>query len=1196
MNTSHLKRFAQEARRKLISQVNARLELVLNTDSIALRDKASQLRTLREEINKTSKEQLVEKVAYTWFNRLMALRFMDVNDYQPLNLLAVTPREGFTLPELLHEAKQGHIPDELPVNRQHIFDLLDGRIPASNAQNEAYKELLIGACNYLHKLFPFMFERINDYTELLLPEDLTSGFSIVHDVREGMQPEDCKEVEIIGWLYQFYISEKKDEVFASKGSVKKEDIPAATQLFTPRWIVEYMVQNTVGKLWLQNRPQSRLKEFMPYYIESPSAQSSDFLKVDSVEDIRLLDQAAGSGHILVYGFELFSRIYEEEGYNIAEIPELIIRKNLFGFEIDERAAQLAALAILMKARSYNRRALQKELHPNITCFNDLQLSHDELTELFNHHGLLLTESLAADLDNMRQATNFGSLIIPQSSISDLQTLSTQIKQTTFSDAFLLYKANQVLSSLAQLIRLKEQYHCVVDNPPYMGGGNMNAQLSKYVKKHFPDSKSDLMACFMEVGLNALYSKGYLGMINQHSWMFLSSYEALRKKLIDSTFFDTMLHLGPRTFPEIGGEVVQNSAFTFWNSSITENGKYIRLVDYDRAEAKREKTLEAIQNPNCGWFYTANQNDFQKIPGSPIGYWKSEKAIKVFTRGTLKEYLVTREGMATANNDRFMRFWVEIAKMNTKFDAKSSDSNIKWYSYNKGGSFRRWYGNDFFVVNWANNGYEIKSIKDAITRRIRSHNYNGEFAFKEGITWSALTSGNFSARWTGEGYLFDSKGAKGFFKTKGKQILGFLNSRVAQFYLDVLAPTLDYKVGDIIQVPFFHFSSNDIEPLVTSCIDYSKDDWNSHEYSWDFNQNELIRLNNQQLAETLSSYCKHWTTQFFQLHQNEEELNRQFIEIYGLQEELTPDVPLEDITILQQELDRTALKELNSKLVREEGSMKVLNYNAITLPFDGKEIMAQLVSYAVGCMFGRYSLQKEGLILANQGEGLEDYLQKLEISKAQCTFLPDEDNIIPVLDEEWFADDIVTRFYSFLKVAFGNGHFEQNLAFVEQQLGKSVRKYFTRDFYTDHVRRYKKRPIYWLFSTDSGAFSVLIYMHRYTQDTINNILNMYLRQFQEKLRNQMMHLDHLINTGTAAEQSKASRDKDRTNHLLMELQQYEREVIFPMATDRIPIDLDDGVLVNYNKFGKAVKEISGLNDKKTKEKVKQFEWIDQTHIR
>ena len=1189
MNTNALKKFAQEARIKLKTQVASKLEYVLTSDSSELREKAAQVRKLQEAINASSKEQVIDKVAYTWFNRSMALRFMDANEYQPIGTRVITPKEGYTLPELLDEAKQGNIPDELPINQQRVYDVLDGKIPSTNAQNEAYKELLIGACNHLNQVFPFLFEKINDYAELLLPDDLTSEFSIVQDIRNGMTIEDCAEVEIIGWIYQFYISERKDEVFASKGKVEAADIPAATQLFTPRWIVEYMVQNTVGKLWLQNKPNSGLKAHMPYYIESPSSESEEYLKVNSVEELTLLDQACGSGHILVYGFELLSKIYEEEGYNPSEIPQLIIENNLFGFEIDERAAQLAGLALMMKARSYHRRVFRKQLQPIILQYKDLRLADEEIEHFCALAKVDLTDELAFDLSCMQQATNLGSLIVPQNSTADLEQYKGQITAfTPGSDVFLNYQQEQLLQAIDQLLLLSQKYHCIVDNPPYMGGGNMNKPLADFVKKHYPNSKADLMACFMEAGTAMLLDKGFLGMINQHSWMFLSSYEKLRESLIDNTVFDTLLHLGPRTFPEIGGEVVQNASFTFWNTTAEVQGKYIRLVDYKSTELKREKTLEAITKPDCGWFYTTNQKDFEKIPGSPIGYWLSVAELKIFSENdTIQDNGDPKVGIQTGDNERFLRDWFEISGKN------QSD---KWIEYDKGGETRKWFGNKSLVVNWENNGEEIRNHKKSVLR-------NQQYYFKESVQWSRLSSGRIGARYTNGDSLFDINSASLFLEdnTVTHELLGLLNSKVCLNILKVLAPTLTFQVGDVARVPV----SKELVggSIVSKCTELSLSEWNSRETSWDFTANELIKKEASSLAVAYEAYSKHWQEQFIQLHQNEEELNKQFIGIYGLQEELTPDVALKDITILRDELDQKALTKISDSFTAgwqlQNGEWQLPNkdaYSNLQLPFDQTEIVKQLISYGVGCLFGRYSLDKEGLILANQGEELEDYLSKIGKPEDSVSFLPDDDNIIPILDDEWFEDDIVGRFYEFLKVSFGKENFEKNLAFVEECLGKDIRKFFVKDFYADHIKRYKKRPIYWQFSSPKGSFNVLIYMHRYTPDTLNQILNGYLKEYKEKLDTHKEQLDHLIETGSSSEQTKAAKQKDKLKLVLLELQEYERDVLYPLATERIALDLDDGVLVNYNKFGTAIKKVTGLNDAKAKEKVRKFDWIDTMMIK
>ena len=1169
-----------------MQQVAAKLEFVTTNDTPELREKAEQVKKLKEALQKHGKEQLIDKVAYTWFNRFMALRFMDANDYQPLGVRILSPLTGQTTPEILNQAKQGDIPSDLKVNHQKVMDLLDGRTPSSNPQNEAYKELLIASCNHLHTVLPFLFERINDYTELLLPDDLTSEFSILTDVVNGMTEEDCHEVEIIGWLYQFYISEKKDEVFASKSKVKKEDIPAATQLFTPRWIVEYMVQNTLGKLWLQNKPNSKLREHMPYFIESPSLESEDYLKVSSPEEIKLLDQACGSGHILVYGFDLLTKIYEEEGYSQSEIAQLILTKNLFGFEIDERAAQLAGMALLMKARSYQRRLFKKEEvpAPTILCYQDLQLSAEEVKETLQKAGIKPSEELLHDLRNMQQATNLGSLILPHAHVSEITRTLEKIEQTNpGSDAFYQYQLNQLKDALKQLQLLADKYHCVVDNPPYMGGGNMNTQLADFVKINYPDSKADLMACFMESGLKVLHPKGFLGMINQHSWMFLSSYEALRKKLIKNTFFDTLLHLGPRTFPEIGGEVVQNAAFTFWNNLSDKKGAYIRLVDFDKTEIKRDKTIEAILNPNCDWFYTANQKDFEKIPGNPIGYWLSEKIVDLFTSNkNIGDIANTKSGMSTTDNEQFLRRWYEVkynkAGFNLDNKLKAVESLKKWFPYSKGGLCRKWYGNNEFFVNWENDG---KDIRDCIAsdpkKQVGGRIVNEEFYFKNGIGWSDLTSGIVSARLQETGTIFDSVNPVAFLHDKKDEslLLGLLNTTFINSLSKLINPTLHFTPGNARVLPIPSFNNDSVSILVDKAVDTCREEWNSHEVSWNFNLNELINHKSQDLEETYDLFQQYWKNKFFQLHKNEEELNRQFIEIYDLKDELTPVVPLEQITILKEET------------VIENGQ----------LVFKADEIFKQFMSYAVGCMFGRYSLDKEGLILANQGETLEDYLSKIGTSTPLSDqFLPDEDNIIPVLDDDWFEDDIVGRFYAFLKASFGEANFQKNLAFVEECLGKDMRKFFNKDFYDDHIKRYKKRPIYWMFSSPKGSFSVLVYMHRYTPDTLNNILNKYLREFIDKLKIRKEHLEQIKISGSAAEQSKAIKEIDKLDKMLLDCQEYEREILYNLATERIAIDLDDGVLVNYNKFGKAIKEVKGLNDAATKKKVKEFDWIDGSKIK
>jgi type II restriction/modification system DNA methylase subunit YeeA len=1179
MNTNQLKRFAQEARRKLLEQVGAKLSFVISTDSVELREKTQQVKQLREELGKTTNEQIIEKVAYTWFNRLMALRFMDANDYQPLGIRVITAKDGYTIPELLDVAKRGNIPEELKLKHQKVYDLLDNRIPSTNSQNEAFKELLIAACNHLHTTFPFLFEKIDDYTELLLPDDLTSDFSIVTDIREGMPVDDCKNVEIIGWLYQFYISEKKDEVFASKAKVKKEDIPAATQLFTPRWIVEYMVQNTVGKLWLQNRPKSRLREHMPYFIESVSLTTVDYLKISSPEEIKLVDPASGSGHILVYSFDLFTKIYEEEGYNISEIPKLIIEKNLNGFEIDERAAQLSGLALMMKAREYQRRVLRKDLQPNVLCFHDLQLNNNEIQETLNSLKMKVSDELMHDLLQMQQATNFGSLIIPNANKDEISNVLEKLNQLTAStDVYQRSKIDALLTAFNQLLILAEKYHCVVTNPPYMGHGNMNRYLSEFVQTYYPDSKADLMACFMESGIAILQEKGYVGMINQHSWMFLSSYNKLRKKLLNNTHIDTLLHLGARTFPEISGEVVQNSSFVIHKCVSNLTGVYIRLVDISSSSEKQKATINCIKDTGNPMRYSVCQNDFFDIPDNPIVYWTQKEFNKSFKKFNPLNSIAFIDGKnVTGNNERFVRFFWELNKHDI-------GKNLKYIPLAKGGDYRKWYGNTIHVVDWSENAQEIYH-KTNSGRIIQKYLW-----YKDGITFSRMSK-IVNSRILDNRGTFDGTTVTFFLKdgheSKLNYILSFFNSKVGDYYIKVLNPTLVFQFIDIKKIPIKIDDFEKVNSIVYDCIDISKFDWDTQELSIDYSYINILkhRLNND-IQQTLDSYIQFWAKNILQLMNNENILDKHFIDLYELHDLKKNEYEWDEISIQQEIL------KIPTKITSGHNDTSQI----IAQSFNKKQILKDFISYYIGCIFGRYSLDKDGFILANQGETLQDYLQKIAKLKNESTFIPDEDNIIPILDDEWFEDDIVGQFNQFLKVTFGEINFNKNIAFIEEQIEKDIRKYFIKDFYPDHIKRYKKRPIYWMFSSPKGSFSVLIYMHRYTPDTVSNILNKYLKEFIGKLKTRKEHLQHIQVSGSPAEKTKAIKESDNIDKILVELQEYERDVLYPLATERIAIDLDDGVLVNYNKFGKAVKEVNGLNDPATKKKVKQFDWIDTTQIK
>jgi len=1164
MNTNQLKKFAQEARKKLIEQVGAKLSFVLTADTVELREKTGQLRQLREELNRTKKDQLIDKVAYTWFNRLMALRFMDANDYQPLGIHIITPKDGYTLPELLDEAKRGNIPEELRLNKQKVYDLLDNRIPSSNPQNEAFRELLIASCNHLNSTFPFLFERINDYTELLLPDDLTSEFSIVTIIRNGMPVDDCKNVEIIGWLYQFYISEENARLISSKKVYDKHELAPASELFTPKWIVQYMVDNTLGQLITEISPTTKITQHLQFYIKPDYINLLPPRNEKRLEEIRFFDPCVGSAHILAYAFDVFYLIYKEQGYDEFEIPELIIKHNLYGTDIDERAAQLSSFVLMMKGRQYYRRFLKKDIIPNIAFFKDFEFDN-----------------------KFKDAASKGSLI---------KVKLGDVKRMVINEDSIFADSQKELKRLYEF--LGQQYDIVVTNPPYISSDRIDGTFKKYVEENYPESKYDLFGAFILRCLEFCDADGFTAYMSPFVWMFISSFENLRTKIINNHLINNLIQL---EYSGFDGATVPICTFTLRKKNIKDAyGSYIRLTDFKGAKYQAPKTLEAIKNPKCGWFYIANQKEFKKITGSPIGsYWLPQRAFEVFNESQpFETNYIIRQGMATGDNKRFIRFWQEVSLNKSNFIATSKDdawiSKKKWFPLDKGGGYVKWFGLNHSVVAFNENSYKILKT---MGNKCPSEN----LYFYNGLTWGKITSGAFSVRYSKVGSIFSDAGMKIVFQDKfpDEFILGFLNSKVCPLFLSCFSETLNFEKGNIAKLPIISSPSELSKNLVNKCISISKEFWDSKEFSWDYQHNEIKRIGSHHfidLNETYDLYLQYWKNKFFKLHQIEEELNFHFIEIYSLQNALTQNIPVEDITILQDELERKALAKLNKKLIRDPETHEVLNYNEIELPFIPEEIMAQFISYAVGCMFGRYSMNKEGLILANHGETLQDYLHKIGKTEQECSFLPDDDNIIPILDNEWFEDDIVGRFYKFLKVTFGEKNFNKNLAFIEEQIDKDIRKYFIKDFYPDHIKRYKKRPIYWMFSSLNGSFNALIYLHCYTPDTVSNILNKYLKEFIGKLKTRKEHLERVKVSGSPTEKNKAIKEVDGIDKMLVELQEYERDVLYPLATKRIDIDLDDGVLVNYNKFGKAVKEVKGLNDKKTKDKVRKFDWIDTTQIR
>ncbi|MBE2993763.1 BREX-1 system adenine-specific DNA-methyltransferase PglX [Sphingomonas sp. CFBP 13603] len=1171
MDTNALKKFAQSARNLLIDQVTARLDMVLADGAPARREHPKAVAKLEAAAN-INRGQVIEQAAYTWFNRFTALRFMDVTGLT--NPRAVSPSDGAIRPEILAEAMAGNLPDRA---RPEIAEYLNGTRPAHDGQAEAYRLLLIHACNEWHGAMPYMFERADmldraeDYTELLMPDDLLSPDSILARLRKVMTEEACQDVEIIGWLYQFYISEKKDLVFAGMKRNQKitaEDIPAATQLFTPHWIVRYLLENSLGRLWLLNRPQSKLSAKMHYYI-TPQGPEADFLRITRPEDIRICDPACGSGHMLTYAFDLLYEIYAEEGHDAAEIPGLILQHNLTGVEIDDRAGGLAAFALSMKAAAKlgRRRFLRMEAKPAIIVLQDVRFTPAELQDLVAVVGDdMFTKELRETLEQFEQAKNFGSLIVPK--LRDPAEALRVVEARDFRADLLLKEVQaRVVTALRMAEALSPKYHIAVANPPYMGGKGMNGILGDFVKTNYPESKTDLFAVFMERAVGLCVQHGLMAMINMQSWMFLSSYERLRVKLLSDSVILSMAHLGERAFDSIGGAVVSTTAFVIENARrLDHEGIFIRLIDGNSEAAKEARLKEAILNPNCGWFYRASAADFTMIPGDPIAYWMSSEVKSAFAAGIpLKSRGDTRQGMATSDNNRFLRSWWEVAFPRIFLVAVSrteaKESQAKWFPYNKGGGYRKWYGNVEHVINWESDGREVveyaASLYGSATRTIKSMS---EY-FKPSLSWSKISSGNLALRYYPSGFIFDVAGCCIFTpddETRLK-LTGFMNSHTARKLLTAISPTLNFEVGHIASLPIIDEFAGIPSKPIQQLIDETKSDWDSDETSWDFTTLRLLAPEHR--AETMAaSYdClrTHWQGMTDELQRLEEENNRIFIDAYGLQDELTPQVMIEEITLSCNPAYRYGVQSSE-----EDREVRLL-----------QDTVAEFLHYAVGCMFGRYSLDAPGLILAHQGEGIEDYLARVP----EPSFAPDRDNVIPVLDADWFADDIVTRTREFLGVTFGETMLRENLAFIEKALGKDLRRWFTKDFFDYHVRRYKKRPIYWMFSSPKGSFNALIYMHRYRPDTVSVVLNQYVREFIHKLEVERTRLEKLAidSAATPAQQTKAQKEAGTVIKQIAELTEWERDVVYPMAQKKNPIDLNDGVKRNYPLFAGALKPIKGL---------------------
>ena len=1157
METAGLKSFARDARRRLKEQVAAKLALVLEENSAARRESQRAVAALEAEVARTGAAHVIERVAYLWFNRFCALRFIDANGFTSPR--AVSAAEGDTRPELLAEALAGHTPDTVPAEiATRVRDLIDGRVPSRDPQGEVYRLLLVAVCNGWSGAMPFLFEGVDDASELLMPEDLLSADGVLARMRAALSDAVARDVEAIGWLYQFYIAEKKDEVFAGlKKNVKvsSENIPAATQLFTPHWIVRYLVENSLGRLWLLNRPDSGLAAHMPYYIAPPPPEAgtgerrpeTDFLRIAMPEEVRICDPACGSGHMLTYAFDLLYRIYEEAGYDPGDIPTLILRHNLYGIEIDERAGALAAFALVMKAAQAlppgrRRRFLREPVRPNVTVLEDVRFRPDELERYIAAAGDaasrdLFTPALRETLTQFAEAKNFGSLIRPV--LADPAEARRRLEARGVSDDLMLSHVHRdVLRVLAQAEMLSPRYHVVVANPPYLSSGGMNRQLKLFAEKWYADGASDTFSMFIERCILLSCNAGYTAMVTMQNWLFLSSFANLRKSVIESSSFVNAVQIGYNSFPALNSKIAQAAAFILIRKIDAGQSLFLNLNKGRQSSDKGEVFLKAIQT---GPFYKPVTSDFAAIPGMPISYSAPKPIYDAFRHGRLLGAIASvGKGLDTGDNERFLRLWFEVSKRN--------DS---WVPCQKGGAFRKWYGNNDYVLYWHDNGRDLRSSAGSNLRN--AHNY-----FRSGISWTRVSSSPPAFRHFGPGQIFESTGPAVFTSDEPVPLLGFLNSLVSREILSILAPTLDFQSGHVANLPVLARALSGTLDQVDRLISFARADWDAYETSWDFAHSPLLvpAHRGDTLADTYAAWRTYALAATGEMRALEEENNRVFIDAYGLQDELTSDVPLHEITLTANPHYR-----YGAERAKTEGEALMRGDSA-----------RELVSYAIGCLMGRYSLDRDGLVLADAGAASADYLTLVPAP----TLAPDADGILPLTEGEWFADDAAAGVRRFLRLAFGAARFEDNLRWLEEGLGKDLRRWLAKDFFADHVKRYRKRPIYWLFASPKGTFQALAYLHRMTGDTVGLVLNDYLRPMRSKLEAAMQAADAASREAlSAGERTRALNEVDTFRRQVAELDAWERDVMHPLAGRRITLDLDDGVKRNYPKLGAALKSIPGL---------------------
>ena len=1112
----------------------------LSEEEGAARDK------LINRINEIGYDQVMEEVAYTWFNRFTALRFMEVNDYLPTRVRVLSSDDlNSAEPDMIKEA----LTLDLDVDKELIYNL-----KMENKTEKLFKYLIIKHCNDLNRYMPFMFETIDDYASILFPDGLLAVDSFVRRIANTeIIPEDSwRKVEIIGWLYQYYISEEKDLVFANlKKNIKitKDTLPAATQLFTPNWIVQYMVENSLGRIWAESYPDNHLKSHWSYYLDETEQDEKVMNQLEKLryknvnpEDITFLDPCCGSGHILVYAFDLFYDMYLEKGYIESDIPKLILEKNLFGLDIDDRAVQLSAFAVMMKAREKSRKLFAQEIYLNIYVVQESNWFTDEMIADVSKESNETYEMLHMIRNKFVDAKEYGSLVDIE--LCEFESTEERFKEYKAEDANLNELINKKIikeklpSLLKQAKIFSQRYDVVCTNPPYMGRTNMSPKLRQYIETHYDEVKADLYSTFLIRGFKWVKPIGFNTMVTMQTWMFLPSFKKMREFIIQNKTISTLLYMDNMVM----GIAFGTSATVLRNYKIRDyKGNYTQIKYRDLNEIQEP---EVFPNPK-NLSNSVSLESFYKIPEWPLAYWMSEKATNHFNNKNIGDYINTREGMTTADNVRFLREWFEVNSRNINMEAGENlldIGNKKWFPYQKGGPYRKWYGNHSMVVNWHKDGKEIKNNRDENTNRLRSHNYNGNYSFKSGITFSTVSLGEFGARFAPNGFLFDATGSMGFSDNKNDVwlVLALLNSAVSKYYFLALAPTIHFKLNKIMAIPAILEKEVELIKLTKECIAISKNDWNSFELSWDFKQHPLLKYQeNANLIETAyGNWASHAESHFNQLKANEERSNRIFIENYSLQDELSPEVDEKNITIRKANL---------------ESDIK------------------SFISYAIGCSFGRYSLDEEGLIYAGGEFDTTRYGR----------FKVDVDNILPILPDAYFEDDLVTRFAEFIRATFGGESLAENLGFVAEAIGRrqnetvgeTLRRYFINDFYKDHVKIYKKRPIYWLFTSGKEkAFNCLIYMHRYDEATLSRIRTDYLHEYQVRLEAEKEDLLGIIDgNSTPKQMSDAKKNLKSLEKKMNELKAYD-ELLHHMADMQIEIDLDNGFSVNYEKFKGLVAKV------------------------